>query len=127
VFPTPGSVEWHLGATWLSERTGGRYAANEDLLADLQAGRPEAEAEWARMVRALAVAVAGIVNAFDSERVIIGGGLAQSGDALFGPLAQELDAVAWRPNGLTVPVVPARLGRHAGSIGAALFGRERSA
>lgn len=125
VFPTPGSLEWHVGAAYLPERTDGRYHTFDVLLADVREGAPAATAEWSRMVRALAVGVASIVNVFDCERVIIGGGLAETGDLLFAPLARELDDVEWRPGGLSVPVVPAELGRHAGSIGAALFGQER--
>ncbi|MDZ7801799.1 MAG: ROK family protein [Trueperaceae bacterium] len=126
VFPTPGTLEWHLGAAYLADRTGGRYASNEALLADVRTGQPAATAEWGRMVRALAAGIASIVNVFDPERVILGGGLAAAGDVLFAPLTTELDEVEWRPGGLAVPVVPAELGRHSGSIGAALFGRERS-
>lgn len=127
VFPTPGSLEWHVGAAYLPERTGGRYRTFDGLLADVREGAPAATAEWSRMVRALAVGIASIVNVFDCERVIVGGGLAETGDLLFGPLARELDEVEWRPGGLSVPVVPAKLGRYSGSVGAALFGRERRA
>ena len=126
VFPTPGSLEWHLGDAYVAERTGGRYATNEDLVTAVRRHEAPAANEWRRMVRALAVGIASIVNVFDCERVVLGGGLIATGALLFEPLARELDAVEWRPNGIAVPVVPAALGRYSGSIGAALFGRERS-
>ena len=59
-------------------------------------------------------------------RVVLGGGLMAAGELLMDPLARELHEVEWRPNGVSVPVVAAALGRHSGSAGAAVFGRERS-
>jgi glucokinase len=126
VFPTPGSLEWHVGSAYAHERTRGGYPSNAALVAGVRAGEAAAVAEWRRMVRALAAAIASIIHAFDCERVILGGGLIAAQGLLFEPLRRELAEVEWRPGGLTVPVVPAELGRHAGSIGAALFGRERS-
>lgn len=126
VFPNPGSLEWHVGDAYVADRTDGRYASNAALLAGVRHGEAAAVAEWRKLVRALAVGIASIVHAFDSERVVVGGGLAQAGTLLFEPLATELDTVEWRPDGVGVPVVAATLGRHSGSIGAALFGRERS-
>jgi glucokinase len=125
VFPTPGSLEWHVGDAYVDRRTNGRYRSNQALVVGVRRGEPEAEEAWRRLVRALAVGIASIVNVFDCERVILGGGLSTVGDLLFGPLAGELDEVEWRPDGQAVPVVPAALGRHSGSIGAAVFGRER--
>lgn len=126
VFPTPGSLEWHVGDAYVGVRTAGRYASNEELVAAVRRGEAAATTAWRRMVRALAVGVASLVNVFDPELVILGGGLAAAGAPLFEPLAIELDEVSWRPNGLVVPVVRAALGPFSGSVGAALFGRERS-
>jgi len=51
--------------------------------------------------------------------VIIGGGIAQAGAALFEPLRDILDRFEWRPMGHQVQVTPAALGEKAGAIGAA--------
>lgn len=126
VFPNPGSLEWFVGDAYAAARTDGRFAGNAELLAAVRRGEREALADWSAMVRALAVGIASIVHAFDCERVVVGGGLTRAGRLLFEPLARELDAVEWRPDGVGVPVVVATLGRHSGSIGAALYGRERS-
>ena len=126
VFPTPGTLEWHLGEGYIVERTGGRYRSNVELLCAVRAGATSAACEWRRMVRALAVTIASIINVLDCERVVLGGGLVAAGGLLMDPLARELDEVEWRPNGVSVPVVAAALGRHSGSAGAAVFGRERS-
>jgi glucokinase len=74
---------------------------------------------WLRSVHRLACAVASIVNVLDPEVVILGGGIARAGPALFKPLAGFLDSVEWRPLGRGVRVLPAALGELAGAIGAA--------
>ena len=125
VFPTPGSLEWHVGDAYAGARTGGRYASNEAIVAALTRGEAPATSAWRSMMRALAVGIASIVNVLDCERVILGGGLVAAGTLLFDPLAHELAEVEWRPGGIAVEVVPAALGRFSGSVGAAVFGRER--
>jgi len=84
------------------------------------AGGDERAAEmWARSIRALACGIASIVNAIDPEVVVLGGGIAAAGEALFEPLVRELDEVEWRPTGVGVRLVPAELGDMAGAFGAA--------
>ena len=62
----------------------------------------------------------------DPEVVVLGGGVAGAGAALFDPLARHLDAMEWRPLGAATPVVAAALGTHAGAFGAARFAITRS-
>lgn len=73
----------------------------------------------------LGVGIAGLVSAFDPERVVVGGGVSAGGDLLFEParaaLASSLQAAAHRE----VPsVVPARFGPEAGALGAALLAHD---
>ena len=86
--------------------------------------RPDAEARriWRESVRLLAIAIASFVNVIDPEIVVIGGGIAKSGLALFGPLRRDLAKYEWRPGGARVNVLPARLGDRAGAFGAARQG-----
>jgi glucokinase len=67
----------------------------------------------------LAVGITSIVNALDPEVIIIGGGIAQAGPALFDPLDRFLERVEWRPQGQRVRIIPAALGDLAGTLGAA--------
>jgi glucokinase len=83
------------------------------------AGDDDAATIWLRSVSHLGAAVASFINAFDPEIVIIGGGIAQAGPALFDPLSKVLDRFEWRPLGHQVQVLPAALGEKAGAIGAA--------
>ena len=116
---TPGSLEQMIGNYNLSERSGGRFTSTRKLVEAHLAGDNDATAVWLRSVFHLAAAVASFINAFDPEIVIIGGGIAQAGAALFGPLHKELARFEWRPRGHQVPVIPAALGEKAGAIGAA--------
>lgn len=115
----PGSLERAIGNCSVAERSGGRFDSTEALVAAHRAGDAQATAVWLRAVRALACGVASLINALDPAVVILGGGIAQAGPALFEPLREWLDRIEWRPLGHRVPVVPAALGEWAGAFGAA--------
>jgi glucokinase len=116
---TPGSLEQMIGNYNLSERSGGRFTSTRKLVEAYLAGDDEAAAIWLRSVSHLGAAVASFINAFDPEIVIVGGGIAQAGPALFDPLRKVLDRFEWRPLDHQVYVLPAALGEKAGAIGAA--------
>lgn len=116
---TPGALEIFFGNYNIRERTAGRFATTHDLIAAYRAGDADAAKYWLRSVRALACAIASFANILDPKAVILGGGIAQAGDALFTPLADELAKVEWRPTGHAVKLLPATLGEWAGAIGAA--------
>lgn len=69
--------------------------------------------------RRLGVGVSNIVNLFNPEVVVMGGGVMGAGELLLGPLRAELRARALPPGRDFVRVVPARFGAEAGMIGAA--------
>jgi len=115
----PGSLEGAVGDETLPERSKGRFGDARSLVEAWRAGDTDAGEVWLRSVRALGCAIASIVNAVDPEAVIVGGGIAQAGPALFEPLAKVLDEVEWRPTGTSVRVLPALLGEMAGALGAA--------
>jgi len=116
---TPGSLEEMIGNYNISERSKGRFNSTRKLVEAHLEGDKEATSIWLRSVFHLAAAVASFINAFDPEIVIIGGGIAQAGPALFDPLAIYLERFEWRPMAHRVPVISASLGDKAGAIGAA--------
>lgn len=116
---TPGSLEEAIGDYSVGARTRGRFADTRALIAAHLAGDAEAGRVWLDSVRALAAALAGLINVLDPEVIVIGGGIAQAGPALFDPLARDLDRFEWRPGGARVRIVRAALGDRAGALGAA--------
>ena len=119
IVQTPGSLEDMIGNHNITERAGGRFATTHALIAAYRADDPDATRVWLASIRALACGIASLINVLDPEAVILGGGIAQCGDALFGPLATELERVEWRPAGPGVRLLAAELGEWAGAIGAA--------
>ncbi len=116
---TPGSLEDAIGNHSILARSGRRFSTTHALIAAHLAGDAAASEVWLRSIRALACGVVSLINVLDPEAVIVGGGIAQAGAALFVPLQEELDAMEWKPAGHRVRIIPALLGEWAGAIGAA--------
>lgn len=105
--------------------TGADVPGAREVLALAQSGDEAARTVWDSAVDALALDLSHTVALLAPEAVVIGGGLAQAGPALFEPLAEKLDAILTfhrRP-----VLLPASIGENAGLIGAALRARDRSA
>jgi len=102
---------------------GGEQAAGaKEVLARAQAGDADASAIWDNALDMLALGLSHTVALLAPEAIVIGGGLAQAGDALFVPLRARLDAILTfhrRPQ-----LIPASIGENAGLIGAALRARD---
>jgi glucokinase len=115
----PGSLEVAIGNCTIQERSGGRFHTTHDLIATHLKGDAEASAIWLKSVKALAAGICSFINILDPEAVIVGGGIARAGDALFGPLQRFLERMEWRPGGHRARILPAQLGELAGAFGAA--------
>ncbi len=115
----PGSLEDAIGNCTVEARSNGRFQTTHDLIAAHLAGDEFATKVWLKSVKALAAGIAGLINVLDPETVIIGGGIARAGEALFQPLREHLDQMEWSPTGNKVRIEPAKLGEFAGAHGAA--------
>jgi len=116
---TPGSLEDLVGDSTILERSGNRFASTRELVAAVRRGNIEAHDIWRKSVRALAAGITSLVNAFDPEVIILGGGIVNAGSTLFRPLAEFMDEFEWRPGGAQVRIIRAKLGDRAGAFGAA--------
>lgn len=102
-----------------AEATGDPEADAADCAKAVESGDPRALAVWQSAVDALADGLVTALTLLDPRTLIIGGGLAEAGEALFTPLRA---AVEHRVTFQKVPtIVPAALGDTAGCLGAGLM------
>ncbi len=95
------------------------------LVAHARAGDLPAIEAIERMGRLLGAAVGSLINVFDPELVVVGGGFgAAAGDLLLASAAVVARREAIQPADDRVRIVPAELGAAAGLVGAALVGFE---
>jgi glucokinase-like ROK family protein len=66
----------------------------------------------------IGIAIAGLINLFNPSTVIIGGGVAQAGDLLTGPIRQAVRERSLRASEHSVRITTAMLGRRSSLIGA---------
>jgi glucokinase len=71
--------------------------------------------------RSLGAGIASVVNIFEPEVVVVGGGASAAGDLLLDPAREVVAERALRPSRERVRIVPAAFGEDAGMVGAALF------
>ena len=81
---------------------------------------------WDLTVEALACGLTSIVNAFEPELVVIGGGVSATGEQLLEPVRRRVREDAMQPAGENVRIVGAALGDRVGVVGAAAIVYERA-
>lgn len=113
-------LEEVASAAAIARRTGVEHAREAAAL--VQAGDRHAAEVWADAIDALAEALAWTTVVTGCNSVVIGGGLAESGDLLLAPLREALRS---RLSGLVPPsLVRARYGEAAGVVGAGILARD---
>jgi glucokinase len=123
-----GHLEAHasgLAADRAARQLYGPRADAPQLLARAREGDERAIGALAEIGRLLGAAIGSLVNVFDPDVVIIGGGFGTAaGDLVLEPARAAARAEAIRPADTTLRVVEAELGDEAGLIGAALVAFE---
>jgi glucokinase len=102
----------------------GGDAAGAELVAEAQAGNRECIEALAEIGRRLGAGIASLVNIFEPEVVVLGGGFGLAGELLLGPAREVLTTEALPPGRDSVRLVPAELGPRAGLVGAGFVGYE---
>ncbi|MDB1089316.1 ROK family protein [Streptomyces sp. ACA25] len=120
-----GIARYAREAGWRPAEPGGDATAAGVAEAALR-GEPVAVAAFDRAARALAAGIAATATLVEIEAVVIGGGVSQSGEVLFGPLRRALKEFATLAFVRDIEVVPAELGTGAGLVGAAAACRSAS-
>ncbi|MFD7857855.1 ROK family protein [Streptomyces microflavus] len=117
-----GCLAAYASASAIATEYGAPHAAA--VAEALVAGSERAERVWRTAVDALALSLAGYTLTLNPQAVIVGGGLALSGELLLEPLR---GALAQRLSFHTSPEVrTGRLGQNAGVLGAARLARRAS-
>lgn len=80
---------------------------------------------WSDVARRLGIALVGIVNIFNPDCIVLGGGVANAGRILFDRVKKIISGQAMTVQARHVKVFKARLGSDAGLIGAAILVRDR--
>jgi glucokinase len=115
-----GCLEAYARADRIAEACG--TATVELAMAAARAGDARALGGLSMIGRYLGIGIANMITILAPDRVVIGGGIAASGDMLLGPIRDEL-AIRVRMTALDqVELVMAELGTWAGAIGAAVHG-----
>jgi glucokinase len=91
-----------------------------------RSGNKKARAIWKKVGSRLGIALTAVVNVLNLDAVVIGGGVAQAGAVLFGPVKETIRKRAMSVQAKRVKVVRARLASDAGLVGAAVLAREGS-
>jgi glucokinase len=117
-----GCLEVYASAAGVVRRylaaSGTAVRGPDDVVQRASSGDEVAARVWREAVDALATALASYTLLLDPDLVVIGGGVAGAGRALFEPLGDRLrEGLAWRPPPL---LVAAELGARAGCLGAAV-------
>jgi glucokinase len=97
----------------------GEDLTTEEVFALYEKGHEEITDLIERVFRVLGVACVSMINTFDTEKIIIGGGVSKVGDALFQSVQGYVGQFALNPTGRQTEIVPARLEQSAGVVGAA--------
>ncbi|MBS1691311.1 MAG: ROK family protein [Actinobacteria bacterium] len=115
----PRMARWARDHGWAAPP----HADAKELAAAAAAGDPVAVRAFRRGATAVAAMIASVGAVCDIDLVVVGGGVARSGDLLFGPLREALDLYAGLDFLRGLRVVPAELGGDAGLVGAAALVR----
>ena len=86
-----------------------------------EAGDPVAKRIFEIVGEYIGIGLTSVINLLNPEKVIIGGGVAESGELLLEPIRRTIKNRAMVVAGNSVEIVPAKLGNSAGVIGASML------
>ena len=89
------------------------------VLQGLAAGDALAKEIWDETIEYLGRGFAVIINTFNPDRIVVGGGVTAAGDTLFGPLRKKALGYAFPRLAAVCTIAPAGLGGDVGVVGAA--------
>jgi glucokinase len=132
-----GCLEAYVSGTAIADRARERLAAGEpsvlagEITAEgvaraAGAGDRLAGEVWQETTDLLGCAIVGLVNLFEPELVVLGGGVTRTGEQLLGPVRARVRELVMGPAAHAVQIRQATLGDRVGVVGAAAVAHTRS-
>ena len=115
-----GCVEAMARADVLTGLAGRETAA--DVFAAARDGDERALAAVEQVADFLGIGLANVVTIVGPERIVVGGGIADAGELILKPISDSVKSRVTLVPTDRIEVVPARFGKYAGAVGAALAG-----
>ncbi len=121
-----GCLEAYVSGTSIGERAreAGLQTSSAEEVAAAAPRDAVAEAVWEETIEALACGLTSIVNLFEPELVVLGGGVTRAGEQLLAPVRDRVRAGAMGPAAETAEIVLSELGDRVGVVGAAVIARD---
>jgi glucokinase len=117
-----GCFEWVASGTAIA-RLGseiiGKSISTEQVFKLFINGHEEITCMVKEVFKNIGVGFVSLINTFDPERIIIGGGVSQVGEPLFSAVKEYVSRYALNPSGRNTKIMPSGLKQSSGVIGAA--------
>ena len=131
-----GALEKYVGHRQITARALALYGeagltksekdcSSKALQAAADAGDEIARKVWEEVGCAIAIALCNVVWLLNPDRIVIGGGVANAGEYVFGPLRRVVRERTMKIFHENLIIVPAKLGNDAGIIGSAALALEK--
>lgn len=117
-----GCFEWVASGTAIGRQATqllGKPVTSKEVFELYQAGNQQMTNLVENVFTYIGTGIVSVINLFDPEKIIIGGGVAEVGEPLFTRVREYVKKHALNPSGRETAIVPAGLRKDAGLIGAA--------
>ncbi|MDQ0338673.1 glucokinase [Caldalkalibacillus uzonensis] len=117
-----GCLEWLASGTAISRMASevmNRDLTAEDVFVLYRQGHEQIVPLIDQVFTYIGMGCVNLINLFDPEKIVIGGGVSQAGQPLFDAVRNYVHRYALNPSGRKTEIVPAQLKQHVGLIGAA--------
>lgn len=120
-------LERYIGNKYIIEKARqsfGKGISLEELSGLARKGNPRAIKIWKDAAVKLGIALSGLVNFFNPEAVVIGGGVANAGEIFFKAVRETVKKRAMADSSKAVKILKAKTANNAGILGAAILVKE---